>query len=214
MEKNMTIQNVIDLAVGGELKSIAVKNDVDSIINFINLGLIELYKRFQLDTKEVIYDLSNPADLNYISETMYQLPEDFMYAIAAYGEVSAGSYGTNEISINDSEDPDGIFIVSYDKVQVPTVSDGAKISIIYVANPPFFTSTNLGDRIPIPNALLEPLLHYIGYRGHGSLDGSLTTENNSHLTRFESSVNRARLLGVVTPEGISTSTRLSKGGFV
>jgi len=207
----MTVEKVIDLAVKGELKKLAVKDDTDSIISFINLGMIELYKRFPLDTEEVIIELGRVTDNNdsyeRISDTVYKLPNDLMYISAAYEED-----GT-EISINKEDDPLSIMTISWNKIQVPVATSGAYISVIYVKEPELIVNTpaTLAEDIELPVQLVEALLHYIGYRGHGSIDGNIQAENNTHYQRFEASVQRAKTLGVMTADGPLSRNVQEKG---
>lgn len=195
----MTIQDVIDLAVKGELKKLAVKDDVDSIVSFINLGLIELYKRFPLDTEEVVIALGQatvPTDAyQMVSNTIYEMPSDLMYIIGAYEEDGS------EININKEDDPFSIMTISWNKIQVPVATVGANIGVVYVKTPTFLSSADVAEELPLPVQLVEALLHYIGYRGHGSIDGNIQAENNTHYQRFEASINRAKMLGVVTQDG-------------
>lgn len=206
----MTIQDVINLAVKGELKKLAVKDDVDSIISFINLGLIELYKRFPLGTEEVVITLGEatvPADVyQMISSTIYKMPSDLMYIIGAYEEDGS------EININKEDDPFSIMTISWNKIQVPVATVGANIGIVYVKTPELLSSDNTAQELPLPPQLIEALLHYIGYRGHGSIDGNIQAENNTHYQRFEASINRAKMLGVVTQDG--PLNRDTKGKWV
>jgi hypothetical protein len=52
--------------------------------------------------------------------------------------------------------------------------------------------------------MLEALLHYIGYRAHGSINGNVNQENNTHYMRFDKSCNLLAREGyaveVLTPE--------------
>jgi len=204
----MTVAEVIDFAVKGELKKIAVKDDTESIVSFINLGMIELYKRFPMDTDEIIITLGEETDENsgytMIDSTMYKMPSDFMYVIGAYEENGI------EININKEDDPYSIMMVGWNKVQVPVATTGANISIVYVKNPTLIGSdeTSLAKDIELPATLIEALLHYIGYRGHGSIDGNIQAENNTHYQRFEASVKRAEMLGIVSQDGpLTRNTR-------
>ncbi len=208
----MTVQEVINLAVKGELKKIAVKSDTDSIVSYINLGMIELYKRFPLDTEEIIITLGEPTlpedSYTMVSSTIYKMPSDHMYITGAYEEDGS------EISINKEDDPFSIMTISWNKIQVPVATDGANISIIYVRTPALIGTTDedLEADIELPAQLIEALLHYVGYRGHGSIDGNIQAENNTHYQRFEASVNRAKVLGVVTQDG--PLSRDTKGKWV
>ena len=55
----MTITQLIDLAKSGKLRNIKVPNETPSILGYINLGLIELYKRFPLRVEEALVTLKD-----------------------------------------------------------------------------------------------------------------------------------------------------------
>jgi len=193
----MTIQDVIDDVANGELKQLAVKTDVPAVLSYINLGLIELYKRFSLKTDEVVIPLSG-------SQTMYTMPENFQSIIEVLNE--AGDYYT----INDEDDALSILTPTYNTIQVPNPEDGAAISVIYTALPDRVTSVD--ETLPLPSSLLDALYNYIGYRGHGSVSGDLKTENNSHYMRFEANCKKAKDLGVMTSDDV-VNTKLVDRGF-
>jgi hypothetical protein len=194
----MTIQDVINDVAVGELKQLAVKKDTDAVISYINLGLIELYKRFDLKTDEVVIPLS-------AAQTIYEMPTNFLAIIEALDEAG------NWYSINDEDDALSILTPTFNTIQVPNPQDGAAISIIYRALPDRITSVN--NTLPLPLSLLDALYNYIGYRGHGAVNGDLKTENNSHYMRFEANCKKARTLGVLTSDD-TVNTKLTDRGFV
>ena len=53
----MTVQQIIDMAKAGELKNLVL--DTDTILAALNLGIIELYKRFPLRVEEAIVTLGS-----------------------------------------------------------------------------------------------------------------------------------------------------------
>lgn len=193
----MTIQNVIDDVAQGELKQLAVKDDVSAVISYINLGLIELYKRFTLKTDEVIVPLVG-------SQTIYTMPDNYQSILEALDE------NGDWYSINDEDDALSILTPSYNTIQVPNPEDGAAISIIYTALPERITDVT--EELPLPLSLLDALYNYIGYRGHGSVNGDLKTENNSHYMRFEANCKKAKDLGVITSDDV-VNTKLVDRGF-
>ena len=211
----MNVQDVIDLAVGSELRALSLKKDTDAIVGFINLGLVELYKRFRLETKSIVLTLGDDTSPNYVSDTEYVMPEDYMAALAVYGEVAVGSTKSiKELSINNIEEVDSVFTIGYNKIQIPLFLDGERVEIMYSASPVFLAAAELTATVPIPPQLLESLLHYIGFRGHGSIEANINTENNTHLMRFEASVARVKALGSYGHEDLSTISRLYNKGFV
>jgi len=209
----MTAQDVINLAKNAELKQLAVRTDDSAVLGFINLGLLELYKRFPLKEAEAIIALRD-------GKTTYKLDgtdpdvvmsdgNDLLLIIAAYTTDPNGNVVS--VQINDEDDLLGINTPSYNTIEVPSTASGALISIIYRVAPTFLNST--AATIPLPPQLLEALLNYVGYRGHGSVSGELNAENQSHYTRFENSCKRAILEGLITSDDL-VSKKFKNRGFV
>lgn len=205
----MTLQDIVDLARYSEAAGTSIKDNTDVIILFMNAGMTELYKRFPITTNEHIVTLVEGT-------STYTLPTDFMYAMSAYEEVDInGTMGIAEIPINDESDDKSIFFPNHKEVQIPDAEDGAFISIIYVAKPPFYTSADLGNDIDLPDTLIDCLLHYIGYKAHLGIRGDGQAETNAHFIRFERSCDKARELGVSHPiDSLQTTDRLNRRGFV
>ena len=221
----MTVREVVDLAQNSELKNIAVGRENATVIGYINLGLIELYKRFPIETDEVVIRLGDPSDPCYISDTTYKMPNNYMGIIAAYDEQPDDSVSMigNQIPINEEENPESIMTMGFNKIQVPAAPYGAYISIIYSAGPSLIISSSLLDSsgnfindadIPLPYFMMEPLLHYIGYRGYLSLNADVNTDNNTHYMRFDASCRRILELGLLTGDDVDASIRFIDKGFV
>lgn len=203
----MTLQELIDLARNGELSNLSVKDDMDAVLGYINLGLIELYKRFPIETDEHLIELQDATSI-------YTMPSDFMWIVSAYDEVPENSdKDTISIPINEEDNPLSINTISWNKIQVPVTTQGAYISVIYTSSPDIYTSSDLSEDIPIPVQMVEPLLHYIGYRAHGAMDGNVQAENNTHYQRFEVSCRRIEEKGMFTADDMNTSNRLDSRGF-
>jgi len=210
----MTAQDVINLAKNSELKQLAVQNDDLAVLGYLNLGLLELYKRFPLEEAEAIITLRD-------GKTSYKLDgtdPDVSMNTAKELLVIAGVFTTIkegnetwvvELTINDESDMSGVDTPSFNTIEVPAVKTGARISVIYRVTPAFLTS--LTDILPLPPQLLEALLHYIGYRGHGSVKGGINAEDQSHYIRFENSCKRVLLEGLITTEDLISKKFYNKG---
>lgn len=205
----MRIQDVIDLAKYSELNSTSLKDNDTAIILFINAGLLELYKRFPLQINEHIVTLLDGV-------TMYDLPDDFMYVLEAYGEPDPSSSDTvNHLTINDPEDPYSVFFPGFKQVQVPLTATGSFVSLLYVAKPPSYTEDDMSEILELPDTLVECLLHYIGYKAHLGIRGDTQAENNAHFIRFERSCQKALDLGVAYPlDSMRMVDRLADRNFV
>jgi len=214
----MTVGQVIELAKAGEVKSLAVKDNLDSLIGYLNLGLLELYKRFPIDTEELILTLGEDGtpenSYTMISDTIYKMPDNFMYLITAYDEVPETSNElVAEIPINEEDNPLSINTISWNKVQVPLVVQGAHLSLIYASSPSYFTIDSLDEEVPLPAQLIEPLLMYIAYKGHSSVESSPQQEDAVLYARFEGSCDVVRTLGIFTGDDLSMSGRIFTRGF-
>lgn len=213
----MTVGEVIDMAKFGELRNLKLGAEEDrAIVSYINLALIELYKRFPLSVKEHLITLVD-------SQEIYDLPNDCMWIISAYGEVPANMPAgyTNELEINNEDNPLSINTVGWNQVQIPIAINGAYVSLIYAASPDSTQKViydDLGnyesEDIKIPAQFIEPLLHYIGYRAHGAMDGSIQAESNTHYMRFDASCKRIKTEGMFTNDNMNMDYRITDRGYV
>lgn len=205
----MLISQVIDQARSGELSNLTDTIFTDTrVLSYINLGTIELYKRFQLRSAEAIITMEDMSTLytldgNDTRVSMDANAMDIMAIQEAYDESGAN------LSINVENDELGIMTPTFNQVQIPNPAEGERIGVIYTAGPLWVTAVT--DTLALPISLLEALLHYIGYRAHGSVNGNVDAENNTHYQRFEASVARAKLLGLVTQDQIAERDVNNKG---
>ena len=194
----MLVSDVIIDAKYGELQQLAVKGNDEAVLSYINMGMLELYKRFNLRTEEALVTLEANSTIYVLDSTLDNVDMlddcDLVYIQEVYGEDGKA------IPVNLEDDPLSILTPSYDTIQVPNPEDGTVISVIYSATPTRLTDVT--DAIRLPMSLYEALLHYVGYRGHGSIDGNINTENNTHYMRFEKSCNTAKEYGLTTVDEV------------
>lgn len=204
----MTVRQVIDLAGTSELNGLMIAGKDEVVLGFINMGVLELYKRFALRNEEYIIELVDGVDI-------YTMPANYMWAVAAYGEVDIRSTETvNQLPINEEDNPLSVNSVGWNKLQVPVAVNGAYISIIYVAGPDTYAMDQLDAEIDLPPQMMEALLAYIGYKGNSTIDSGVQTEDNAWYIRFENSCNKVREYAMITSDDMYMNKRLSMRGFV
>lgn len=204
----MTVGQVIELAKVSEMNGLVLAENTTAVLGFLNLGMLELYKRFSLRVEEHIITLQDGVDI-------YTMPTDYMWVIAAYGEVDIRSTETvNELPINEEDNPISVNTVGWNKVQVPVSVSGAYISIIYVAKPDEYELGDLAVEINLPPQMIEALLAYIGYRANSTIDSGIQSEDNAWYIRFDSSCNRIRQESMINSDDMFMNSRISKRGFV
>lgn len=211
------LSTIISMARAGELKSLSAKDKTDDVvINYINLALIALYGRFQLGTAEAIITLRpdipktiytlDSSDPDVVVENQPMRDDEFMSVISVWNED-----GTRA-GVNDEKDPFSIYTVSYNQLQIPLLAKNAYVSVIYRKNPVLLElDADENTLVPIPLQLMEPLLHYVGYRAHGSVDGNISTENNTHYMRYEAACNRVMEYGILTADDVNSLSTQAKG---
>lgn len=202
----MTVEQVIEHARSGELSNLTAEGFTDeTMLLYINLGIIELYKRFALSTADALLTMRTVKTIYSLdgNDVDVDLPKAFMYIIGVYDE------NGEELNINVESDPYSIMTPSFNEVQIPNPADGDMISIIYGAEPIYLTSVS--QNIPIPVTMLEALLHYVGYRAHGAVNGEIQAENSTHYQRFEASCSRLKTLGIMTPDDVFSHSAQTKG---
>ena len=192
----MLVSDVITDAKYGELRNLAVKDDDIAVISFINSAMIALYDRFKLKTKEQVIAMQD----NVVE---YDLNDDAMTVLAVYDE------NGDEFSINDETNLFGVFLPSYGTIQVANPNAGANLGVVYLASP--VRLTDVSEVVRIPPQLLEPMLHYIGYRAHGSVDGSIQAENNTHLMRYEAKCKSVEASGSIRKDVVPGHINMQEG---
>ena len=204
----MTVRQVIDLAKASELTGLPAASKDETVLGFINLGILELYKRFTLSVEEWIIALED-------GQSYYTAPEDFMWIIAAYGEVGMDSVQeVNVLPVNEEDNPLSINTVGWNKVQVPLSVTGAYVSIIYAATPEVYSITDMDKTVNIPPQMIEALLAYIGWRANSTIDTGIQTEDTVWYNRFESSCSRLEVKGFINANDMIMTNRLNMRGFV
>ena len=204
----MTVKQVIDLAKASELTGLPAASKDETVLGFINLGVLELYKRFTLSVEEWLIALED-------GQSYYTAPEDFMWIIAAYGEVGMDSVQeVNVLPVNEEDNPLSINTVGWNKVQVPLSVTGAYVSIIYAATPEVYSVTDMDKTVNIPPQMIEALLAYIGWRANSTIDTGIQTEDTVWYNRFESSCSRLEVKGFINANDVVMTNRLNMRGFV
>ena len=197
----MTLRDIVTQLKYGELRSIATKDDNAAIVSYVNLALQALYNRFTLKVSEQVIPMQD-----HVVE--YALDSSLMTIEGIYDE------NGDEFELDDPNSLFSILQVDFETIQVPNPIEGATLSVIYKPAPTwlvYIDETSLTQKIPIPPQLIEPLLHYIGYRAHGSMDGNIKAENNTHYMRFVASCDRIEQLGLVRKAVVPAHVSLAEG---
>lgn len=236
----ITLQELFDTLAYGELSNLAVGNSplntineatYPKIVSHINLGLLDLYKRFHLRQGEVKVH-------QYPGITTYNLRAEHIGVVGTmddelYLEVDASnafqddvlkvtqvfnSIG-DELPLNNAVDSLSVFTPSFDVLKTPLYDPLEIISVIYrarypkiVVAAPFDPST---FQLHIPDYIVEPLLFYVASR---VFKGMITTEgevnpNTSNTYQYELACKKIEMFSL--PADVNdTRDRFTANGWV
>lgn len=181
----MLVSDLLNLVKTGNLAETKVTDA--SLINFLNLGLAELYSKYSLNIKEESYTLTEDTD--------YVLPSDFISLVKATtsnlfyrdlsGNFTKSNPGIFELSINVLGDYNSVIITDMNTLKIGYPISGQVINILYSAYPKQFTSNNLNTKLPIRDQYLEALTMYMTYLGFMQNGGGSQADSNVYLNRYE-----------------------------
>lgn len=206
----MKIEDLISLAQTSELAQLAVKNDPVTIRNFINMGILEIHKRFSLLQQIANLTMASGVDTYTLADSDANVSMNLngnQYLILE--EIL--DFDQNSIPINKTNVSYSIKNPSYNVIVIPNeiLEPGEVLNITYRAAPSFLT--NVADAVPLPPQFFEPLLHYVGYKGHGSIQGGKQFENNTHYQRFDKSCDLIKTTGLYTDVSLESNKFINSG---
>lgn len=235
--EQLTIGEMSQLSMGGPNTHGVQPHDYHKIIPHINLGLIEIYKRFDLKLSEVViqqydqiqtyylrskYAVTNTTStepVKYIEDSVYQPFEDDVLRIEkVINEDGQELYLNQEDSAwSESKTYWTVHTPMFDAVQVPYPESANQMIVTYRASHAKIPVT-LKDpstiEVHVPNALLEGLLFYIGGRVNVNRGTELSlAEGQTFMAKFEQSIQKVSELNLVNT--IDTENRkLDMNGWV
>lgn len=208
----MIVDEIISLAQNSELKQLAVKDEPAAIRGYLNLAILEIHKRFALLQQKAVINMVTGIneyllDNNDINVELNLKGNQYLTVDEVYDAEG------NWVAINREKDPDSVKTPAHNIIEIPDtiLVPGESLHLVYRAAPAFLVHGS--DTIPLPPQFVEPLLNYIGYRGHGSLQGGKQFENNTHYMRFENSCNQIKASGLFIGNSLDTN-KFENRGFV
>lgn len=200
----MNISEAIDMLQESELKQLKIKENKKAVMGFINMGVLELHKRFVLWQSEAIITMVAGVTEYKLDGTDTNVAIDlsdhqFLHLDEAYDDDG------ESMSINDESDVMGIATPRWNVVEIPPdgITDGVELDLIYRAAPNFHVHEK--EIIPLPPQMFEALFLYVGFRAHSGTKNNPQTENNQHYKKFDTSCNRIKIEGLYTEDSLNSS---------
>lgn len=220
----MKLKEIFDQLTYGELSQLGLgggtigevdEDDHGKVATLINLGLVELHKRFLIREGEV----SVPV---VADQRTYVLTEDDLYKIE---QVYLDD--DSELGLNDPSDDYTARTTGYRTLVVPerVVTAGGEywsdtLRVVYRTGPTLLTASDWSTpetcEVDLPYMFLEALLYYVASRATnatGFSSGNGFHEGNNYFGKFEASCALLEAQAFQLEKG-ATNTKLEQAGFV
>lgn len=199
----MIVEDIIRMSKNIDLSGVSTATLSDSkLLDIINLGRIELYKRFALSTKAEVLVLSPNTNVYTLRNT------DVMQILNIYDEEG------KELIERSVECPVKYDYqkITYNTILISKEMLDKSVVVVYASSPLFYTE--LDENIEFPVILLESLLLYIAYKVYSGnvLSGSKEV-GMSMYNSFESSCALVKDLGYIEVSSL-VSHKASDKGFI
>jgi len=237
----ITLNEIFNALAYGELSNLSLRQDSSNtlaeehhpkIVSHINIGLIELYKRFNLLQGDIT--LHQQEDV-----TTYYLRSEYTGELAdidadTYIELAAGETFQNniikvlkvydalgeEISLNDATDSEGVMTKAFDTLTMTPYDPPEILSLIYQAYYPKIVVDPLiqasAVSLYIPDFIIEPLLFYVASRVYKPMGTNASTadadKSVSYMQAYELACQKINMLGLDT-EVNDTRDRFTANGW-
>ena len=193
----MKVKDVIELA-RIRAKHSVIYEKTEALIHFINMGIGELYNRFNLSVKsETIITNSDLA--------LYELRSQDVQLILSVYDAKGRELEQSDVLNSLHYD---YKIINYKTIMLRKPINGC-IYVIYKASP--IVLKDLEDEILLPDAMINALLLYIAYLANDTINRDNKNESSILLVAFNEACKNLENQGYQIPINSETKSVQSKG---
>jgi hypothetical protein len=234
----IVLKDLFTLLATGEFSNISLsrnntgginESEYAKVIGHINLGLVEIYKRFKLMENELTLHVTPDLSVYYLQDDRVVVTTP---NTTEYLEFLSGQTGVNIIEITGVFDVDGNELVinnrhstpsilqqSIDILKITKLTEAMALNIVYQAYPiklvlddDFDPETHI---LPISDVIVEALLYYIAsriYKPTGANNSTANADKSAgYQQQYELSCQKIDLLGLGIQNCDSENTFETRG---
>lgn len=226
--EHLTHNTLANLAVGDAAIGEVSPDKYPKLITLVNAGLLDLYTRFPIRTRDLtlqlsdgqniypllaIYAESDPAiETKYIldSTSVYKFTDNILSIDEVYNEIG------ESVPLNDAHNPDSVFTPSAAELQVPYVSRENMLSVIYRATPDIIGIDVVdpsNEEVDLPYHFMEAITSFIAWKMYTPIDGSENPKGIQYLSAYLAAIKIIKDTGTAIEDSFS-NTRFGDNGWV
>lgn len=216
-----------NLSIGNEGRGSIRKEDIPKLVAHVNDGLVRIYSRFVLCTKQLLIEqvchITNYHLIpKYAESTEGDVPwpyikdlpdEPFKGDVIRILEVH-DSMG-REYVLNDKDDPNSLFTPAPQLLQVPNPKAGQSLAVLYQARHDYLENDALDQEIYIPFVLEGALQAFVAYKVFSHMNGQDNqVKSQEHLNTYDGICTDVEERDLVNTTFATSHHKLQERGFV
>lgn len=216
-----------NLSIGNEGRGSLKEEDIPKVMAHINDGLVRIYSRFVLCTKQLMIEqvrhITNYHLILKFAEStgnnepwpyIKDLPDEpFLGDVIRILEVY-DSMG-KEYVLNDKDDPTSLFTPAPQVLQVPNPKAGQSLGVAYQARHTSMDNNDLDVEIDIPFVLEGALQSFVAYKIYSHMNGQDNqAKSQEHLNTYEGICVDVEERDLVNATFATSHHKLEERGFI
>ena len=216
-----------NLSIGNEGRGAIREEDIPKVTAHVNDGLLRIYSRFVLSTKQLIIEqvrhITNYHLIPKFAEStgsdkpwpyIKDLPDepflgDLIRVLEVYDSMGRGYV------LNDKDDPTSLFTPAPQLLQVPDPKAGQSLGVLYQARHIIVENEDLEQEIVIPFVLEGALQSFIAYKIYSNMNGQDNqAKSQEHLSTYDGICQDVEVRDLVNATFATSHHKLNERGFV
>ena len=227
--EHLTHNTLSNLSIGHDDIGEVSPDKYPKLITLVNAGLIDLYTRFALRTRDITLQLSDGQNIyplrsefaesnlesietKYILDntTVFKFTDDIISIDDVYDEIG------NRIPLNDINKDNSVFTPSPSVLQVPYTSRENILAIVYRALPDEISIGVIDpsqEEVDLPYHFLEALTSFIAWKMYTPIDGAENPKGRIHQGNYLAAIQVIERTNTGIEDNF-TNTRFEDNGWL
>ena len=226
--EHLTYGELSQVDIGGSTLGGIQPADYPQLITFINLAMIEIYKRFPIKLGAINiqlyadilryplrydYAVSNVGGAEPVKFILDSATDVFPADVLLIERIT--NLASEDIPINTLNKTDSVFTPEFDIISIAEPDATEIYTIDYKAYPfklPLHNVEPTTTDITLPDMFLEAMLSYIGHRSSAALPTPEPLNSATFYTKFLAALNNVKELGLYN-RMVTDNTKFETNGF-
>ena len=223
----LSFAELSNLSLGNEGQGTIKKEDIPKLVTYVNDGLVRIYSRFVLCTKQLLIEqVQHITNYHLITKYAQSAGADvpWPYIKDVPGNIFTGDVIRilevhdimgREYVLNDKDDPTSLFTPAPQILQVPHPKAGKGLAVLYQARHDYIENDDLEQEIVIPFVLEGALQAFVAYKVFSHMNGQENqVKSQEHLNTYDGICTDVEERDLVNVTFATSHHKLENRGFL